>query len=249
MIEITEGARVLDVGTGWLGSSLIPAAKKVGEYGQVIGIDISKDSIRDTSFKIQEQGLSNTKVVEMDANQLNFQNDDFDFVISGFIGWARTFDFEKHKFRDQKSKIEELFRVLKFGGNIGLSSWEFQGDNEWMGTLVGKYLPEEISEVFGKGKAIPKLYSKENVEGMQKLLHLIGFKNIKVFKERYTLFFQDGEEYWEQMQRLGWSYYLKKLPTAKQEKLKEYVFKDLQGLMDNDGIKFEREVIFAFGKK
>ena len=81
---------------------------------------------------------------------------------------------------------------------------------------------------------------------MQQLLHLIGFRSIEVLTENYALVFQDVEEYWEQMQRLGWSHYLNKLTTTNQGKLKEYTFKELQDRMDVDGIKFEREVLFAF---
>jgi hypothetical protein len=169
-------------------------------------------------------------------------------VISGFIGWASIFDFEKFNFRDQKSKIEELFRVLKCEGKIGLSSWQFQGDNEWMGTLVKK-AEKEILISQNKGKPIPIYYSKENAEGLHQLLHVIGFKNIKVITEYYTLVFQNAEEYWMQMQRLGWRYYLNKITTPDQEKLKEFIFKELQGHMTADGIFFEREVLFAFGEK
>jgi len=84
---------------------------------------------------------------------------------------------------------------------------------------------------------------------LHQLLLLIGFKNIKVITENYTLVFQNAEEYWMQMQRLGWRYYLNKMTTADQEKLKEYTFKKLQSHMNTDGISFEREVLFAYGEK
>ncbi|MEW5718154.1 MAG: class I SAM-dependent methyltransferase, partial [Chloroflexota bacterium] len=47
LMELRDGARVLDVATG-RGAALIPAAQLVGKFGRVVGVDLANEMLRET---------------------------------------------------------------------------------------------------------------------------------------------------------------------------------------------------------
>src|SRR5579872_2966640 len=55
-IGIAEGAKVLDAGVG-RGANLFPAAEKAGPRGQVIGIDLAENMVRETAIEIQSRNI------------------------------------------------------------------------------------------------------------------------------------------------------------------------------------------------
>lgn len=79
LIGIPEKAKVLDIATG-RGASLFPTSKKIGTEGYVVGIDLAEGMVRETGNEIIERNISNAKVVQMDAENLTYQNDTFDIV-------------------------------------------------------------------------------------------------------------------------------------------------------------------------
>ena len=240
LAEIREGWTVLDVGTGG-GSCLFPAAKKVGDHGQVIGIDIFDESVRATSDKMREYKMGNAHVLQMDAGYLGFKRSTFDVVLSGFIGWDDCFDFVECRSID-RTRLEEISRVLKAGGLIGLSSWALQEENEFLRNLLSEYLGK--SEIH-----IPINYSKENAEGLEKMLYNAGFENIKVLEERIDVIYKDEKQWWKIMQSIGWYFHLKKVKSMGVD-LKPFnkeVVAELQSHKDADGIYFSKNVLFSFG--
>ena len=62
LAEIGKGACVLDLGMGG-GTSLIPAAEKVGNTGQVFGIDISDEMIKYTFEKTKDLKITNVRLI------------------------------------------------------------------------------------------------------------------------------------------------------------------------------------------
>ncbi|MTI71822.1 MAG: methyltransferase domain-containing protein [Firmicutes bacterium] len=84
LANIKEGAEVLDVGMG-KGASLFPAIKKVGEDGKVIGIDISENMVKETYKEISTKSIENAKVLVMDVDKLEFNNQSFDNIIGAFL--------------------------------------------------------------------------------------------------------------------------------------------------------------------
>ncbi len=241
---IDEGAAVLDVGTGG-GSCLFPALKKVGSSGQVIGMDISYEWAKKTFDKIKKYTLHNARVIQMDAGNLGFEDNTFDYVLSGFIGWDGWFDFARCEVVDN-TRLEEIHRVLKDGGRIGLSSWALQEENEFMSKLVVRYL---LVKPAGK-KRVPLNYSKETAEGLEKMLFSAGFEDIKVLTEKADIVYNDEQHWWKYMQSIGWRPYLEKVKnTGKLENLKEDVAKGLQNYKYADSVRFTKHVLFSFGTK
>jgi SAM-dependent methyltransferase len=81
--EIIAGTNVLDVAAG-RGALLFPAAAKVGANGCVTGIDFSPDMVRETAKDIESRKLNHAEIRQMDAEQMNFADASFDWVLCGF---------------------------------------------------------------------------------------------------------------------------------------------------------------------
>ncbi|MCK5046578.1 MAG: class I SAM-dependent methyltransferase, partial [Candidatus Heimdallarchaeota archaeon] len=78
-LEMKSGSRVLDVGTGG-GACLIPAAKIIGSSGHAIGIDRWENRITETLENLKSNLLSNATAELMDARELSFDDNSFDYV-------------------------------------------------------------------------------------------------------------------------------------------------------------------------
>ncbi|UCD93832.1 MAG: methyltransferase domain-containing protein [Candidatus Zixiibacteriota bacterium] len=251
LADIGQGADVLDVGAGQ-GSSFFPEAKKVGPGGKVVGIELCRHCMGITFGKIKNQKLDNAWILNMDAGYMGFGNDTFDFALCGFVGWYYCFDFTAGRFTDEDIRAREIARVLKKGGKVGISSWARQDDIEWLDGMIRRYLnmdePAE-GELPGNDQLV---YSKESKEGLEKILSAAGFRGIEILEETETFFSKNKETWWEQMRRVGWHDHFEKIKSKDKgsfEKLKVEVFEGLEHFREEDGIRFSKSVLFAFGTK
>ncbi len=106
--RLTEGERVLDLGSGAGTDSLI-AAQMIGEHGHVTGVDMTPAMLTKARAAAAEMGATNVEFVESEAEQLPFPDESFDVVISnGVIDLIP----------DKDAVFAEIFRVLTPGGRI-----------------------------------------------------------------------------------------------------------------------------------
>ncbi|MHA2028311.1 MAG: class I SAM-dependent methyltransferase, partial [Candidatus Kariarchaeaceae archaeon] len=200
-MHLKTGTKVLDVGTGGA-ACLIPAAKKIGVSGQIIGIDSWEKGIPGAMENINNAGLTNASVQFMAAQEMTFEDNTFDSTVCGFIGFIDVYDFKHYKYKQENRKMTEMIRVLKKGGKAGFSTWAFQEDIEVLRGLVLKYL-ELKNGLLGKTKKIAPGYSKENTRGFEILMKDAGFCNIQIHTENYTIIYEDEVEWWAKMSRVA----------------------------------------------
>ncbi|MDX6586049.1 MAG: hypothetical protein QOI31_522 [Solirubrobacterales bacterium] len=125
--EISEGTRVLDV-AGGTGNLSIPAAKK---GASVVGSDLVGDFFEVGRRRADEAGVE-VEWVEANAEELPFEDDSFDRVLSVFgVMFAP---------RHEKA-AGELLRVVRPDGLIGVSSWIPEGSNGRMFATIGSFMP------------------------------------------------------------------------------------------------------------
>ena len=121
--------KILDLGCG-LGET----SKRLKRFGEVIGVDSSKEAIK----KAQTSNLK--KAMVMDITNLSFPNNSFDLVTA--------FDVFEHLEDDQKG-LEEAFRVLKKGGFLLLTvpaySWLWSFHDESLGHKR-RYTKQELEK-------------------------------------------------------------------------------------------------------
>ena len=110
---ITEGQKVLDVAAG-TGNASVPAAQR---GAQVTASDLTPDLLAAGAKRPDAQGLP-IEWVEADAENLPFEDESFDVVMSA-IGVMFA------PFHERSSA--ELVRVCKPGGTIALLSWTPEG--------------------------------------------------------------------------------------------------------------------------
>ncbi len=250
LMEFKESTKILDVGTG-RGACLIPAAKKIGSNGYVIGIDLWTNVIEVTTENIKNNNLTNAHVEIMDARELTFDTSSFDYVICGFIGFCGIFDFQNNKYRTDNTIMKNILQVLKHQGRAGFSTWLLQEDLECLRELIQKYLSKYTSTSQSEINAVPISYSKETIEGFEQIMLDIGFKNVKVFSEDFILKYESIEEWFNMMKRVGWI--LNRIIGPEEDKMQDFKEKILiEGLnpyKKKDGYYFTKKVIFAFGSK
>jgi ubiquinone/menaquinone biosynthesis C-methylase UbiE len=250
LVGVTEGARVLDVGTGG-GASLYPAARRVGDRGQVIGIETCHHCQEKASSEINRCGITNAKVLLMDAEKMTFTDGSFDLVIAGFIGWDDCYDFESCEFKKRDRKLEEILRVLKNGGRVGFSGWISQEDGDWMKELVRRYLPSDSFSDEGNRPSVPDAFSKETSKGWQRLLSSLRLKEVRVSEETAEFTYRDEDEWlnWF-LPRDAWKNHIKKIEKAGLlDGLRSEAASLLQRHRDSEGVHFMRSVVFALGTK
>jgi SAM-dependent methyltransferase len=147
---IKPGMRVLDVGAG-TGNAAIPAAER---GATVVASDLTPELLAQGRQRAAAVGVE-LDWVEADAERLPFDDDSFDVVISS-IGAM----FAPH----HRPVADELVRVCRPGGTIGLLSWTPEGMIGELFKLMGPFAPtpppgaqppplwgseEHLAELFG----------------------------------------------------------------------------------------------------
>ena len=186
-----------------------------------------------------------------DANNLGFPTGSFDIVLSGFMGWYDCFDFVRLEFTQPDRKAKEIRRVLRDGGRFACCSWHEQEDLAWVETEMVRHYPAilEDSEYLER-RPIGMAYEK--AEGYKIILQSAGFRDIEIFHETMTFVSTDEEEWWRQMQNVGWDSLLEKIGNQGPDQLprvKQAILEDLQCHKQADGIHFDKVVLFCSGVK
>jgi len=125
--EIGAGMRVLDVAAG-TGNASIPAA---ATGATVVASDLTPELFDAGRARAEAEGVK-LEWVEADAEDLPFEDASFDAVISS-IGVM----FAPH----HQAAADELVRVCRAGGTIGLLSWTPEGMIGGLFRTIGPFAP------------------------------------------------------------------------------------------------------------
>ena len=112
---IKDNDKILDLCTG-TGTNAVNIAKKNSSV-KVVGIDISKKMLTVAESKIKKEKLLNIELFQMDATNMNFEDNCFDKVLLSLV---------LHEIDEEiaTSIINEAIRVLKPNGEIIITEWE-----------------------------------------------------------------------------------------------------------------------------
>ena len=109
-VKISEGMRILDLGTG-SGYLSFPIAKNnPGCY--VIGLDIVNAALEANRARAVAEGITNLSFISYDGIDFPFEDDSFDLIVTRYA---------LHHFPDIEHSIGEVSRVLKKGGLFFIS--------------------------------------------------------------------------------------------------------------------------------
>ena len=111
LANIKEGDTVLDLGSG-AGLDCFVAARKVGDSGKVIGVDMTQEMIDMAELNARKHGLKNVEFRLGDIENLPINGNSIDVVISNCV----------INLAPGKEKVfAEVFRILKPGGKMYVS--------------------------------------------------------------------------------------------------------------------------------
>lgn len=83
-IGLKPGMKVIELGCG-TGIMTSWIAKHVGNNGHVIAVDASSEQLRYAEMNAKKQGLSNIEFVNINAEEINFEKESFDFAYSKLL--------------------------------------------------------------------------------------------------------------------------------------------------------------------
>jgi len=144
-MKLRPGARIADLGCG-TGSSALMLAQKFGL--EVFGIDLSEDNIRRARDRhsTESEPAPGISFQQADAHELPFENGQFDGVLA-----ECTFSLFQH----QHAVLAEVKRVLKPGGQLGISDM-----------AVGGPLPDDIASVVAPWTCLVDAVDQQSYEHM-----------------------------------------------------------------------------------
>ncbi len=152
-VDLRAGSRVLDVASG-NGNAALAAARR---WCEVVATDYVPALLERASLRAQADRLP-IEFRQADAENLPFADASFDAVLSTF-GVMFT--------PDQERAAQEMLRVCRPGGKIGLANWTPEGFIGQLFRTIGKYIPPaaglkspalwgtevRLAELFGAGAA------------------------------------------------------------------------------------------------
>lgn len=232
--NIKPGCSVLDVATG-RGALLFPAAAAVGPSGSVVGIDLSPEMVKCTQVQVQQSSLKNVSIKCMDAEDLKFPGNSFDYVLCGFSLFF---------FPALGKALEEFRRVLRPGGQLAVSIWG-QGDIRWswIGQVYEKFKPFFISDP----NITPTHFHEAS--NLRAKLRQAGFENAGTISDVAEFVYSNPDEWWN----VQWSHVCRALfESIHPDKLDEFkhdIYQHLAAMQEPDGIHQQFSAIYALARK
>lgn len=250
LTNLKHNGIILDVGTG-PGECLLAARNELDEYKLLIGIDQNIDQITKAKKIFKDLSIKNAKFQIMNANNLKFDNDYFDNILSGFIGFSDAFDFANNRFIGKNAKMKEIYRTLKPRGEAAFSTWAYQQDIEIARSLLQRYLIDKKVMTLEKINNLHISYSKETVTGFRLLMEDARFKEIKIISKDFQICYNTSEEWWDVMKKAAWiMIYSLNHDLAKLKDLKNYILPEgIESFKTKRGYIFQKKVIFGIGSK
>ena len=109
--ELHEGETVLDLGSGG-GIDVLLSAKRVGATGTAFGLDMTEEMLELARANAEKAGAENVEFLRGFIEEIPLPDGSVDVVISNCVINLST---------DKPKVIDEMFRVLRPGGRLGVS--------------------------------------------------------------------------------------------------------------------------------
>jgi SAM-dependent methyltransferase len=195
LASLQQGQTVLDLGSG-AGLDCFFAARKVGETGHVIGVDMTPEMVDRARTSAKRLTISNVEFRQGYIEELPVESNTVDVVISNCV----------INLSPDKSKVfAETFRVLKSGGKLAVSDIVTDGPlpdavkqslSAWAGCVAGaieagQYTGMMEAAGFTNISVMPVFFDKEDVDSalddMKDSIELQTIPRDDVYKAVYSV--------------------------------------------------------------
>jgi SAM-dependent methyltransferase len=229
VVDVGPGDAVLDVGCG-RGAILVAAAARVGQGGDVVGVDLSPKMVRLARERVDAAGLA-ARIEVMDAENLDVPDGQFTVVLCGFGVFFLP---------DPERAVAGFRRALAAGGRLGVSTWGVE-DERW------SWEDELFADLVVERRAVRRPFDRPS--DLEVLLRGAGFDDVAVHREHHEVSLTGPEEWWA----WKWSYSLRgmleQIAPPRLEQLQRDAFARI-ALMPTDaqgGLGLRLEALFALG--
>lgn len=183
--RVGNGQRVLDIACG-TGEPAIPAARRVGSAGFVLGVDFVEDMLAFARDKAVREGLRNVEFRRQDGEELDAPAGSFDCV---------TMRFGLMFMPDPVSCLKRAWRALKPGGCIALATWAPPEKNPWVTTTLA--VLKRHADMPAPPPGAPGLFAMADPERLRSVLSQAGFREVQVEETAVSRDFGDGKSYFQ----------------------------------------------------
>jgi ubiquinone/menaquinone biosynthesis C-methylase UbiE len=180
-VDLKPNLNVLDIGSG-MGFPIIELSQRLGNSCNVFGIDPWSSAIERAKLKMKIWGITNLKIIEGKAEQLPFENDYFNLIISN--NGTNNVD-------DEEKVFSEISRTARSGAQL----------------VITVNLPETMIEFYEVYKRV--LIENNKIDEVEKLKNHIhskrkpisstkaiienaGFEINEIFEDSFSLRYLDG---------------------------------------------------------
>lgn len=189
---IDAGHRVLDIASG-TGEPAIPAARKTGNTGKVIGTDLVEDMLAFAREKASKANLNNIEFRCVDGEALEFEPASFDAVT---IRWGLMF------MPEPEACLRRVHHLLKSSGRVVIACWAAPERNPFVSVLM---------EILAKYMEIPKpppdalgMFAFADPDRLRGVLDAAGFIDVHIEDMEINIIEVDnGAAYWAAMEDLA----------------------------------------------
>ncbi|TPJ16680.1 class I SAM-dependent methyltransferase [Mesorhizobium sp. B2-7-3] len=126
-----EAGNVLDIGCG-AGATTLAMARRVGNNGRCVGLDISQPLIALATERTQAEEVANASFEVGDAQTYAFESGRFDAVVSRF--GIMFFD-------DPVAAFSNIRQAARRGGKLAFVAWRSPAENDFMTTAARAAAP------------------------------------------------------------------------------------------------------------
>ena len=226
------GSRVLDIATG-TGMVATAMAQAILPEGRVQGIDLSSKMLDKAFENLTKLGLSNIDLHEMDADQLDFKSNYFDYASCGFGIFFMP---------DMLTSLKEWRRVLKPNARLIFTTFAASSFGELMTSFVSQLA--EFNVDFDT--------SKERLTEMaicETYLEQAGYTDIQIHSEQLGYHLVSENDWWEIVMNSGLRGFVTQLDAMQFAQFRAKHLTEIVKLKNDKGIWLDINVIFSTGKK
>ncbi|MBK9726624.1 MAG: class I SAM-dependent methyltransferase [Saprospiraceae bacterium] len=192
-VELKSDQTVIDIGSG-AGFPLLELAGRLGNSCKLYGIDPWKNANVRAHQKIENYGYSNVSIIEASAEQIPFENNTIDLIVS---------NLGINNFENPEIVFKECHRALKPNGKLALTT---NLNGHWKEFYQLFYYTLENID---KANLIPILKKDEEhrgtIESISKLFTNNNLTLTRHYEEQFKMNFIDGSAFLNHhFIKLGW---------------------------------------------
>ena len=230
LLHLRDDERVLDVATGTGHVALELAARL--PRGRVTGVDFSAGMLAQARKKAAARGVANADFLEMDMQDLRFEDGRFDAAVCAF----GIFFVE-----DMEGVLARIAAKVRPGGRVAICN--FQKDYFFP---LRQLLTDRLA---AHGVPLPPQTWERiaSEDGCRALFAAAGLRDVRTKAKNMGYFLTDENEWWNVVWNAGFRRLLSQLPAADLPRFRADHLREVADLKTKDGLRLDIGVLFTVG--